>query len=283
MFFFRFLSRFSFKTLYRISDLLFFISYKIVRYRRNLVRKNLQRSFPQKTPQELKVIEKEFYTNLCDYSVESIKLLAIGKSHLAERMRFNHLNIIERYKSLNQSVIILSSHQFNWEWLLTSGSFSLPLPVDFVYQPVNNSFFDRYALFCRTRFGAHAVRRDEVGKELIRRKNVQRCIAIIADQYPGLGKDKKYLTTFLNQSTAFFLGASQIAALTQYPVVYAFVRKVGRGFYEATFEEIGRPPYTKDNTALQEAYVGAVERNIVEEPSGWLWSHKRWKKRHMEG
>jgi KDO2-lipid IV(A) lauroyltransferase len=197
-------------------------------------------------------------------------------------MSFTNLDVLEEYKQKGQSVIILSSHQFNWEWLLVSGSVSLPFPTDFVYQTVNNEFFDELALFSRTRFGAYPIKRDEVGRELIKRKNLQRGIAIIADQYPGLGKDKKYLATFLNQPTAFFQGANQIAILTQFPVVYAALRRRSRGYYTATFVKIGDPPFEKGDVSLIESYIRAVEENIRENPASWLWSHKRWKKRHLQ-
>jgi Kdo2-lipid IVA lauroyltransferase/acyltransferase len=229
-----------------------------------------------------KTIEKEFYKNLSDYGVETLKLISISKEELGRRMKFTNLNVIEDYKKQNRSVIILASHNFNWEWLLAAGNFSLPLPVDFVYQPVNNDFFDNYSLLCRTRFGAHAIKRDQVARELIKRKNTQRCIAIIADQYPGLKTDKRYPAHFLNQETVFFMGANQIASLTQYPVVFAEVKKIGRGFYEATFKKIAEPPYEKDDTTVIDMYIKILEENIVSDPSGWLWSHNRWKKRHLK-
>lgn len=282
MFFIRLLSLLPFPVLYVISDVLFVISYHIVRYRRKLVRRNLKKSFPDKSDQALRIIERNFYVNLADYAVEMIKLFSITKKELSQRMSFVDVRIIEEHKINNQSVLILASHQFNWEWLLTAGNFSLPVPVDFVYQPVNNKFFDNFSLKCRTRFGAYAIKRDEVARETIKRKNILRGIAIVADQYPGYKTDKKYYTMFLNQETVFFQAANQLSMLTQYPVVYAKVKKIKRGYYEASFVNITEPPYVKDDFTVIENYVKAVEKVIYEDPAGWLWSHNRWKKRHLE-
>lgn len=282
MFLIRIISRIPLRLLYVLSDFLFFVSYRVVGYRRKLVWKNLKNSFPEKSEAELRKIEKEFYVNLCDYAVEMLKLFTIPKEELAKRMVFKDVSVIEEYKKQNQSVLILASHQFNWEWLLSSGNFNLPVPVDFVYQPLNNSFFDRFSLISRTRFGAHAIKRDEVAREIIKRKNILRSIAIVADQYPGLKKDKKYPTRFLNQDTVFFMGANQLAMLTQYPVVYAVVKKVKRGLYNASFVKIAEPPYQKEDYSMIETYVKEVEKVICENPSGWLWSHNRWKKRHLK-
>jgi KDO2-lipid IV(A) lauroyltransferase len=57
---------------------------------------------------------------------------------------------------------------------------------------------------------------------------------------------------------------------------------VKRGYYECTLVTIGEPPYLKGEENVVENYVRAVEKRIIEEPASWLWSHNRWKKRHIE-
>jgi KDO2-lipid IV(A) lauroyltransferase len=282
MIFARLISRLPFWVLYAISDFLFAISFHIIRYRRDLVRKNLKNSFPEKPEPELRRIEKEFYKNLCDYAVEMLKLLTISQRELGRRVVFKNPEISAKYILQGQSLLNLASHHFNWEWLLTAGSFKLPGQMDFVYQPVHNTFIDRFSLISRTRFGAYAIRRDEVAREIIKRKNILRNIALVGDQYPGYTHDKKYPITFLNQDTVFFYGSNQLALLTQYPVLYYAMRKLKRGYYETTIIELARPPYEKDNHDVLEKYVREVERLILERPAEWLWSHNRWKTRHLE-
>jgi Kdo2-lipid IVA lauroyltransferase/acyltransferase len=281
MLFFRFIAQLPLAFLYVISDFLFFLTYHVVKYRRALVRKNLSNAFPERAPKEISTIEKEFYHNLGDYTVETLKLLTIKKDELGHRVIFKNLEMLEKYALSNQSVLILASHQFNWEWLLASGNFSLPIPIDFVYQPIENKIVDQFLLSCRTRFGAHPIKRNELAREIVKRKNVLRGVAIISDQYPGQKRDKKHLTTFLHQETAFFYGTHQLASLTQYPVIYAEMRKVKRGYYEVSFVPLAEPPYEKDNEII-ERYVNAAEKVIRDYPSGWLWSHNRWKTRHLK-
>jgi len=281
MFFVRLISSLPLGILYGISNVLFFLAYRVAGYRRQLVQKNLRNSFPEKSDAELRIIEKQFYKNLCDYAVETLKLLTISKENLAKRMVFKNPEIVDRYNQQGQPVLILSSHQFNWEWLVTAACFNLPMPVDFVYQAVNNKFFERISLECRTRFGAYPIRRDEVAREIVKRRKIVRAVATVADQYPGYDHDKKYLTTFLNQETIFFYGSNQLATLTQYPVLYYKIVKIKRGFYEAYPIEIGEPPYATDSNIVIEKYVRVVESVIRENPSGWLWSHNRWKMRHV--
>jgi Kdo2-lipid IVA lauroyltransferase/acyltransferase len=107
-------------------------------------------------------------------------------------------------------------------------------------------------------------------------------VAIMADQFPGLSRDKKYWTTFMNQDTAFFLGLGQLAYITQYPAIFFGVKKIRRGYYEAEGFVVSEPPYEKDSQQIVEDYVKATERFIRNNPSGWLWSHNRWKRSREE-
>ena len=281
MFLIRLLSRLPLPALYLISDFLFLMSFHVARYRRRLVERNLRNAFPEKDEKSLKRIEREFYKNLCDYAVETLKLVTMSKEELSRRMVFKDPAFLERFRDSNQSILFLASHQFNWEWLLASASINFPMAIDFVYQPVNSKFFNNLILESRSRFGAHAIKRDEVARELIKRRHILRGIASVADQYPGYGRDKKYLTNFLNQETAFFLGTNQLAHLTQYPAVYYRIKKIKRGYYEASPGMVASPPYPKESEVVIQNYIRVVEEVIREYPSGWLWSHNRWKKRHL--
>lgn len=282
MFFLRILSRLPFHLLYLFSDFLFFVSYRLLKYRRAIVIQNLRNSFPEKSDHELKSIERKFYANLCDYSVETLKLLTIDREELRARMLFKNPELVTPYKEKNQSVIYVTSHQFNWEWLVAAGSIALPLPVDFVYQPPSSHLFDQFSLSSRTRFGAYPIKRADVAREIIRRREITRGVAIVADQFPGHDNDKKYWTTFLGQETAFFQGINQLAFMTQYPVFFAKVNHPKRGYYEVELILISSPPYEKDNYDMIENYVKETELVIKCDPSGWLWSHKRWKKKRSE-
>lgn len=282
MFLIRILSRLPLSVLYAFSNFLFFVSFYLVRYRRRLVKKNLKNSFPEKSAAEILEIEKEFYKNLCDYAVESLKLVTMSKEELSRRMVFKNPEVLEKFSAENKSILFLASHQFNWEWILVSASINFPMAIDFVYQPISNKFFNNLILKIRTRFGAYPIKRNEVARELVKRRHIVRGVASVADQYPGYGRDKKHITTFLNQETAFFMGTNQLAYLTQYPALYYPMRKVRRGYYEAYPVIIASPPYPKDDESVIASYVRIVEDVIKEHPSGWLWSHNRWKKRHLK-
>ena len=282
MFLLRLLSRLPLRVLYVISDFLFLIGYYLVRYRRNVVHENLKKSFPEKTILELQQIEKNFYRNLCDYPIETLKLLTMPKEEVLQRMKYTNPEVIESLATQGQSMIYLTSHQFNWEWLLAGVCLNTSPPLYYVYQAQSSEFFDHFSNVIRMRFGALPIKREKVGREAIKRKGTLHALALLADQFPGLDHDKRYWTTFLNQDTAFFQGINQLAMMTQYPVIFFVSRKRRRGYYENELIKIAEPPYGKNDLSIIENYIQATEKVIREQPEGWLWSHDRWKHTRSE-
>src|SRR5436190_7342887 len=106
MFFFRLISHLPLFILYRISDFLYFIIYHVIGYRKKVVNENLRKSFPEKSGKEIEQITKEFYLNLTDLIVETIKTLSISKIELSKRVK-NDLTIPFSYTKQGKSIIVL--------------------------------------------------------------------------------------------------------------------------------------------------------------------------------
>lgn len=266
------------RLLYSLSDFLFFLIYRVIKYRRGVVASNLFKAFPEKSAEERKAIEYRFYINFCDFIVETIKGVTISKEQVMKRVSFTNLDELKKIIARNKSVLFVTSHQFNWELMQLSAALQFPIGIDYIYHPLHNKGSDKLMLKLRGRFGAEPVKRREVGRQVIRRRNEARGYALLADQLPG-GKDKKVELEFLGINTLFFEGIEQLAHLVNGPVVYSHIIKVKRGYYEVKMVELIKDPKAEPKDATVKAYVQAIEDNIKEQPEGWLWSHNRWKKR----
>ena len=88
--FFYAISLLPFRLLYCIADFEYFMMYRVIKYRRGIVRKNLTTSFPEKSEEEIIDIEKKFYRWFSDYFFEAVKLLSISDKEL--RQRFQVIN-----------------------------------------------------------------------------------------------------------------------------------------------------------------------------------------------
>ncbi len=270
------LSRLPLGLLYGVSDVLAFLTMYVVRYRRPMVAKNLRRSFPEKTPAEIRIITRAFYRNLTDVIVETFKGLTISEEALRQRVRFHGMEPVEACYQRGQSVILLTTHQCNWEWLLLAGCSYLSHPVDAVYKPLANKKMDAMMRKARARFGGQPIPKDRVLREVIRRKDQVRAIAVVADQTPAPGTSRHWMK-FLHQESGFYRGIEQLPKAAQYPTFFVAMQRARRGYYDVSFILIGTPPYENEALSILPQYAKQAERMIRQQPANWLWSHDRWK------
>lgn len=273
--FFKVLSRLPLGALYFISDIFSFVVRDLIRYRRDIVIKNLKNSFPDKDDKELKSIAVQFYSNLTDFLVETLKALTISQSELKKRVVHKNKAVLEKYIMAGQSFIILTLHHGNWEWMQLSGGYEFSCSVDAVYKTLSNRSFDKLIFSIRSRFGGRPVAMENVVREITGRKGV-RAFAMVADQRPGPGA-KQYWAQFFGQDTPFMLGPEQLPKFTKLPVIFMHMKKKARGYYNVYAEVLAEPPYDKDSHVILDRYIARCEQVIREDPSGWLWSHNRWK------
>src|SRR5205085_1957731 len=88
--FFYLFSLLPFWFMYILSDGISFLLYYVIRYRRAVVRGNIAIAFPEKTEQERKIIERDFYTHFTDNWIEFIKLFSISREELNKRFMANY-------------------------------------------------------------------------------------------------------------------------------------------------------------------------------------------------
>jgi KDO2-lipid IV(A) lauroyltransferase len=126
------------------------------------------------------------------------------------------------------------------------------------------------------RFCVKLILRKEFIFELMTAGNA-RVYALIADQTPR-PEDPKLWTRFLQQDTAFFVGAGKIAKFLDAQVVYVDMQRVCRGHYTVRFNVLVEPPYAEGEDALVvQRYASELEQAVRASPADWLWLQKKWK------
>lgn len=276
MWFLNFMSRLPLGALYVLTDCLYVVIYHIWRFRRELSLANLRHSFPDKSPAELEHISRQAYSNACALIAEVLKGAVLSERELRERVRIHNLEALQEFIRADQSVVLLASHHCNWEWLLLTSCIELKIGVDAVYKPLRVAAIDRFMHKTRSRFGGNPIPASDFLVEVLKRRGSPRVFALVADQTPPR-QDEKHWTRFLNQETAFFVGADKIARLTRSPVFFVAMQRIRRGRYEARLQLLARPPYTPENSDIIERYARAAEAHIAQYPADWLWMYRKWK------
>lgn len=266
-----------FRVLYVLSDFNYLLMYHVGRYRRKVVRENLEKSFPEKTEAERLQIERKFYRYLSDYMLEDLKLLHMSAEDLCQRMIYKnteqYLELTEKYGG----IIVMIPHYANYEWLIGMGSVMKPgdVPVQ-VYKPLKDKYLNELFKQIRSRFGGYNIPKHSTAREIIKlkREGKNMVVGLITDQWPS---GDRYWTTFMGQETAFLNGAERIAKIMNFPVFYCELTKTRRGYCEAEFKLMTEAPKETVEGEITDMFAHELEQTIRREPAYWLWSHKRWK------
>lgn len=266
------------------SDLLFWLLFRVIGYRRRVVWKNLTESFPEKSEEELRRTERGFYHFFCDYIVETVKQMTISRQEIKRRMAFKGLETVEEAIESGQPVSVYLGHYCNWEWVT-----SLPLWVTpkarcgQIYHPLENRDFDRLFLRSRERLGAVCIAMQDTLREMIRYRsgNQPVIIGFIADQKP-FWVNIHHWVDFLNHDTPVLTGTERIVKRMNHAVFYLDMHRVRRGYYEAEFKLMTREPQKMEDYELTDMYFDMLEKSIRRAPEFWLWSHDRWKRTREE-
>jgi Kdo2-lipid IVA lauroyltransferase/acyltransferase len=263
--------------LYIFSDLLYLVLYHVVRYRRNVVVTNLRNSFPDKTDEELKTIEKKFYRHLADIMIETFKLSHLSLEELKRRFTYSNLEVIDRLREEKRDIIAVLGHYNNWEWP-TLLPYYLKYKTVIIFKPLQNKYFNGFINKQRSKYGIVLTPTSQVIREIINHKkqNINTVSVFLSDQIPAKG-DIKFWTTFLNQDTAVFTGVGKIASRYDMAVVFFNIQKVKRGYYNLDIELLYEHTAGLSENLITETHVNKLEEIIKEKPEYWIWSHRRWK------
>jgi Kdo2-lipid IVA lauroyltransferase/acyltransferase len=272
------LSRLPWAALYAFSRFLYLLAFYVARHRRHVIHEQLEKVYPQASERQRTAIHQQFLRNFCDVMVEILKSVSMSEAEMRARMRVMNVEVARRYLDANQSVIFVTSHLGNWEWLLHGVALQLGYPVDAAYKVLRDPWAERLMLKVRSRFGARLVPANELLADFLRRRAVIRAVGMNADQAPN-DAEQRYWTTFLGQDTAFYIGAEQIARAMRLPILYASMRRVSRSHYEVEFRELWDGRELTEPNALTERYARACEVDVLKNPADWLWSYRRWRQK----
>ena len=263
--------------LYRIAYLIYFLLYRVFGYRKEVVLNNIDASFPKLDQKAKKQIAKDYYKHFADIVVEGIKSLSISKASLEKRYKIRNPELVNDYFNLGQSIILCAGHINNWEWWITYQNEAIKHKAIGIGMPLTQASLGSEINKRRARLGMIVTDSKNYKIEIGKPENHPYALLILGDQSPGSVK-KSYWTTFLKQPTAFTFGTEMIANTYNLPVIYYTVNKVKRGYYELEFKLLCSEPLSLPYGELTEKYVNFLEKDILNEPSQWIWSHKRWKK-----
>lgn len=263
--------------LYRFSDFFYLLLITVLPYRKKVIEDNIVRSFPEYSKTQRTTLQRKFYRHFADLLIEGVANLSMSENQLRSRIKVKNPELMNELFHKGQSVILVSGHYNNWEWLISAQNFLFPHQAMGIGMPMTNKFWDKKVNSRRQRFGMKVVHSGNFKKEISENMTTPVAILTLADQSPGDSR-KSYWMDFLHQQTAVLFGPEQMAHTFDFAVVFYVMRKKKRGYYEMELKLITDQPKSTSWGEITEAHCRLLEQEIIHQPEFWVWSHKRWKR-----
>ncbi|PXY46936.1 lysophospholipid acyltransferase family protein [Flavobacterium hydrophilum] len=266
-----------FRIFYWFSDCVYLLVYYVIGYRRKVVRANLALALPHLSDAERKKTEKKFYQHMCDMFLEMIKTMSISAEEMEKRFHVTNIDLILDYAKKGKSVILVASHYASYEWLLTINP-KIGFQGVAVYKKLANPYFDRLIRKIRSKYNTELIPTKQAIPLMAQnqREGKLSLYGLASDQSPKLDRIF-HSSKFMGVEVPVHTGAEMLAKKYDLSVVLVKVKKVKRGYYEATFVSLADNPKDFEDFKITEMYLNEVEKQIYEAPEYYLWTHKRWK------
>lgn len=271
------ISKLPFRVLYFTSDLVYILVYYLIGYRKKIVRQNIASALPHLTQKERIVIEKKSYRHLCDMFLEMMKTMSLSEEEMDKRFTFTNIETLIEMEKQGKSIAVMMAHYASYEWAISLNKYS-NLTSYAIYKRVGNAYFDKMVKDIRLKFKAQLITTRET-IPTIEKNHLEKRLGLYgfaSDQSPQLSKTHHW-GTFLGIETPIHTGAEMLVKRFDMNVIFLKVKKVKRGYYEATLETMFDHPSEVPNYQISEEFLRRVEKQIYEAPEYYLWTHKRWK------
>lgn len=263
-----------------VERVIYFVMRYIVHYRRKLIISQLTTSFPDRSQRQIKEICNDYYHTLAENFVGTMTLAGMSRS---ERSQVLEVTLSEEVKRVvkGRDVVYLSSHLNFWEYAQFSiSSFEEHVAIC-AYHPLKSKVWDELFYHLRCNEDALPVPSGQLIRYFLEHREGgvdgrRMFLGLVADQNASPKGDVHWYN-FLNRPTLFFEGGEQLAVKYHLPVLYLGLKRLSSGRYrgEVTLLYDGEQSVAKHE--ITERYVRQLEQDILQQPSGWMWSHRRWK------
>lgn len=262
--------------LYAMASFTFFLAYHVIGYRKAVVFQNVARSFPEKRYGEVHAIVKKFYACFVAYFAEIVKSVSAPAEVLDKKIIVENLELIDQYINSGRNVIACLGHCGNWE-MLNFMPYKTRHEVYAVYKPLRSGTINKLMIKLRSRFGMKLLADSAVIRHILSKSSSPAVYLFLADQCPRI-KEEKYSFRLLNQETYVFSGMEKLARTARTAVIYLHITQLSKGSYKIACLPVCANAASTNDGEITQKYIDLLTENIREEPYGWLWTHKRWKK-----
>ncbi|MBI5205971.1 MAG: lysophospholipid acyltransferase family protein [Nitrospirae bacterium] len=223
-------------------------------------------------------IARETFKNLSRSFTEIVKIYhGFGKG-IIDSVEIAGVENFNKARAKGKGILFLTGHCGNWELLGTAVAANLA-DIAIVARPINNPYINKFIVNGRQRYGNSIIAKQGALKVIIKRLREGGCVGILMDQ--SVLSDEGYVIGFLGRGAWTTKMPALIARKTGAAVLPVFIHRTERGHSLKIYPEVELSKMDdKEKAALEDTkkFSGFIEGYIKENPSEWLWIHRRWKR-----
>jgi KDO2-lipid IV(A) lauroyltransferase len=266
---------------YALARFLGWVIYRIDKRHRQVGIDNLTEAFgDQFTGAQRDQIVRGVYRHFCMMLMEILHTpRKIHLENYRDRVVLAGLSpMMDHWMTGKRPLIILTGHYGNWE--LAGYIFGLfGFPTVSVARTLDNPYLDRYLRSFRERTGQSLIPKTGGFDQMVEVLQSGRVLSFLADQDAG---QRGLFVDFFGRPASTHKAIALLAIEHKAPVVVGVARRIGPGFrYEIRCEDIIDPAdltgTADDVRLLTQRFTSALERLIRQDPTQYLWLHRRWK------
>ncbi len=250
---------------------------------RRIARINLRIAFPEMGDREASRIIRLCYVRMGTSAAEFLHIPKMDNAYIGEHFVVEGTDHVRRTsEELGMGAFAMTGHFGNWE-LLAHVYGSTQFPAAFIVRPLKNPDLDRIVTERRELCGNRVIRKEDSAKDVMRAVRRKMLVGILIDQ--NVDRHKGVLVDFFKKAAYTTDGIARLALAMRTNIHPAFIfRDSRRKFHHRLRFD---PPLAMDPDAPRDAEVvrltrrcnEELEKAIREDPTQWLWFHRRWKTR----
>jgi len=221
---------------------------------------------------------KQNFRNMGKSFVEIVKIYYGFGKKIFERVEIRGIENYRKARSKGKGVIAITGHCGNWELNALASSMNLT-KVNVVARSLNNSYLNKLIEKTRKKYGNTVIYKKGALKKILSALKRNEAVVILMDQ--SVVSAEGVVADFLGKKDHIMKTPAIIARKTGSPVLPVFGRRVGKGYLIEIGDEIELDKAENYEQAVYNdtiRFSGHIENYIKNNPSEWLWIHRRWKR-----
>ncbi|MBE9526598.1 MAG: LpxL/LpxP family Kdo(2)-lipid IV(A) lauroyl/palmitoleoyl acyltransferase [Proteobacteria bacterium] len=249
--------------------------YYISKYRRHIIRTNIDLCFPDMASREKEQLIKDNFIHM-GYTMVEIPLGWWGSDNqVSKHATIVGLEHLQSALDNKDGVLLLSAHFTTLE--IGGRITSIKIPLTFMYRQHKNKLFDWMQKKSREGQTGGVIERKQVRSTIKALRN-KKPVWYAADQ--DYGRKHSIFAPFFNIQAASITATRDFSKLGNAVVIplFSYRKKNASGYYIELLEPIKNYPSddpVKDATIINQV----LETAILKAPEQYLWAHRRFKTR----